>query len=226
MIRKSMLISQIRIQVTRCFVMTAREIVMHNKQADINHTAAALTLAAEKFGVVKINGTKEFKQQVIDVAVSKDLNIVFADKKVEAEFVRRKEELKRDSTVAAMDSARSKNETASDRKERTDNGAVTMQQKDEVLKPAKYEVNYQWDKLSGKLQVTFNGEPPSRFEQSAVEGIMKKDAFLKHYTIKEVQFGLIDQKKAEGVQPVPKTYDAQANVIERKNMNSKAVYMK
>ncbi|MFW8631649.1 LPD7 domain-containing protein [Vibrio natriegens] len=193
------------------------KIVMHSKQADINHTAAALTLAAEKFGVVKINGTKEFKQQVIDVAVSKDLNIVFADKKMEAEFVRRKEELKRDSTVVAMEGARSKSETVADRKDRTDSGAVTTQQKDEVLKPVKYDVNYKWDKLSGKLQVTFNGEPPSRFEQSAVEGIMKKDAFLKHYTIKEVQFGLIDQKKAEGVQPVPKTYDVQANVIERKN---------
>ncbi|WP_061011107.1 LPD7 domain-containing protein [Vibrio sp. CUB2] len=51
------------------------KIVMNSKQADINHAAAALTLAAEKFGVVEINGTKELKEQVIDVAVSKGLNL-------------------------------------------------------------------------------------------------------------------------------------------------------
>ncbi len=70
------------------------KIVMYHRQADINHTAVALTLAAEKFGVVKIIGTKEFKQQVIDVAVNKDLAIVFADKKMEAEFIRRKQALR------------------------------------------------------------------------------------------------------------------------------------
>lgn len=188
------------------------KIVMHSKQADINHTAAALTLAAEKFGVVKINGTKEFKEQVIDVAVSKDLNIVFADKKMEADFVRRKEELKRDVIVETMDSARSKSEVATEPKEHMSNEAANAQLKEEVLKPAKFEVEYQWDKLSGKLQVTINGKSPNRFEQSTVEQIVKKDTFLKHYTVQEVQFGLIDQKKAEGVQPVPKTYDAQANL--------------
>nr|WP_254868962.1 LPD7 domain-containing protein [Vibrio hepatarius] len=70
------------------------KIVMYHRQADINHTAVALTLAAEKFGVVKIIGTKEFKQQVLDVAVNKDLAIVFADKKMEAEFIRRKQALR------------------------------------------------------------------------------------------------------------------------------------
>ncbi|MFV8407182.1 hypothetical protein ACNO6G_18940 [Vibrio harveyi] len=63
--------------------------------------------------------------------------------------------------------------------------------------------------------MTINGKSPNQFEQSMVEQIVKKDSFLKHYTVKEVKFGLIDQKKAEGVQPVPKTYDTQANVIDR-----------
>lgn len=197
------------------------KIVMHRKQVDINHTAAALTLAAEKFGVVKINGTKEFKDQVIDVAVSKDLNIVFADKKMEADFVRRKEELKRDVIVETMDSARSKNEVATEPKEHMPHEAANTQLKEEVLKPAKFEVEYQWDKLSGKLQVTINGKSPNRFEQSTVEQIVKKDTFLKHYTVKEVQLGLVDQKKAEGVQPVPKTYDAQANVIDSNEQQSR-----
>ncbi|MCR9772127.1 LPD7 domain-containing protein [Vibrio harveyi] len=202
------------------------KIVMHSKQADINHTAAALTLAAEKFGVVKINGTKEFKDQVIDVAVSKDLNIVFADKKMEADFVRRKEELKRDVIVETMDNARSKNEVTTEPKEHMPHKAANTQLKEEVLKPAKFEVEYQWDKLSGKLQVTINGKSPNRFEQSTVEQIVKKDTFLKHYTVKEVQFGLIDQKKAARVQPVPKTYDAQAKIIDRANEQQRSRRMK
>lgn len=207
------------------------KIVMHSKQADINHTAAALTLAAEKFGVVKINGTKEFKDQVIDVAVSKDLNIVFADKKMEADFVRRKEELKRDVIVETMDSARSKSEVATAPKEQVPHEVASTQLKEEELKeeelkPAKFEVEYQWDKLSGKLQVTINGKSPNRFEQSTVEQIVKKDTFLKHYTVKEVQFGLIDQKKAAGVQPVPKTYDAHTNVIDRANEQQRSRRMK
>ncbi|MHA2734647.1 LPD7 domain-containing protein [Vibrio campbellii] len=202
------------------------KIVMHSKQADINHTAAALTLAAEKFGVVKINGTKEFKDQVINVAVSKDLNIVFADKKMEADFVRRKEELKCDVIVETMDSASSKSEAATEPKEQVPHEVASTQLKEEVLKPAKFEVEYQWDKLSGKLQVTINGESPNRFEQSTVEQIVKKDTFLKHYTVKEVQFGLIDQKKADGVQPVPKTYDAQTKTIEKANDQQRSRRMK
>ncbi|MET2851044.1 LPD7 domain-containing protein [Vibrio owensii] len=186
------------------------KIVMHSKQADINHTAAALTLAAEKFGVVKINGTKEFKEQVIDVAVSKDLNIVFADKKMEADFVRRKEELKRDTIVESMDSARSKSEAATARKEHISHEVANTQLKEEVLKPAKFEIEYQWDKLSGKLQVTINGKSPNRFEKSTVEQIIRKDPFLKHYSVDEVLFGLVEQKKAGGVQPLPKSYDEKA----------------
>ncbi len=202
------------------------KIIMHSKKADINHTAAALTLAAEKFGVVKINGTKEFKEQVIDVAVSKDLNIVFADKKMEADFVRRKEELKRDVIVETMDSARSKSEAATEPKEHVPHEAANTQLKEEVLKSAKFEVDYKWDKLSGKLQVTINGKAPNRFEQSTVEQIVKKDAFLKHYTIKEVQSGLIDQKKAKGVQPVPKYYDAQVNVIDKSRAQKQSCRIK
>lgn len=202
------------------------KIIMHSKKADINHTAAALTLAAEKFGVVKINGTKEFKDQVIDVAVSKDLNIVFADKKMEADFVRRKEELKRDVIVETMDSARSKSEAATEPKEHVPHEAANTQLKEEVLKSAKFEVDYKWDKLSGKLQVTINGKAPNRFEQSTVEQIVKKDAFLKHYTIKEVQSGLIDQKKAKGVQPVPKYYDAQVNVIDKSRAQKQSCRIK
>ena len=67
------------------------KLVMANRKPDAEHVAAAMTLAAEKFGVVKISGTKEFKQQVVDVAVVKELNVVFADKKMQARFLEQKQ---------------------------------------------------------------------------------------------------------------------------------------
>lgn len=67
-------------------------IIMNSRKPNDNQVAQAMTLAAEKFGTVKINGSKEFKQQVIDVAVAKDLNIVFKSKSMQAEFVKCKRE--------------------------------------------------------------------------------------------------------------------------------------
>ncbi|EMC9392298.1 helix-turn-helix domain-containing protein [Vibrio parahaemolyticus] len=394
---------------TKLFRDTGEKLVMHSRKPDLNHTAVALTLAAEKFGTVKITGTKEFKQQVMDVAVSKDLNIVFADKAMEAEFVRRKEELKQASTVEhsteqtkstttavdennAMEKAHvnlassSGNETSIPDRPSTkeevkeepvtlvahgqapyqhkegnsqsyfvelsngetkwgvklkgaieESGAqigdevsiskvgakdveVQVQKEDEqgnklppetiatqrnewlvevqrssvessvqadtqatlsiseeikalrnahqwsqkalaeqlgvssstvgkwergqaeptqenidkleqlkgrevaqavtetnasdVLKPATFNVDYGWDKLSGKTSVTINGESPNKFEKTTVENIIRNDPFLKHYSVDEVQFGLLDRSKAKTTQPVPKTYDVNANVVE------------
>ncbi|GAK21660.1 hypothetical protein JCM19052_2213 [Vibrio sp. JCM 19052] len=143
---------------------------------------------------------------------------MFADKKMEADFVRRKEELKRDVIVETMDSAKS--EAATEPKEHMPHEAANTQLKEEVLKPAKFEVEYQWDKLSGKLQVTINGKSPNRFEQSTVERIVKADTFLKHYTVKEVQFGLLERDKSKGVQPIPKTYDIQMKAIDVADIQS------
>lgn len=62
-------------------------ILMSSKHPELDHVAAAMALAAKKFGTVRITGTKEFKQQVIDVAVAKNLNIVFSDKSMQQLFV-------------------------------------------------------------------------------------------------------------------------------------------
>ncbi|EJE8675703.1 helix-turn-helix domain-containing protein [Vibrio parahaemolyticus] len=409
---------------TKLFRDTGEKLVMHSRKPDLNHTAVALTLAAEKFGTVKITGTKEFKQQVVDVAVSKDLNIVFADKAMEAEFVRRKEELKQAATVEhsaeqtkststtvdennAMEKAHvnqassSGNETSIPDRPSTkeevkeepvtlvahgqapyqhkegnsqsyfvelsngetmwgvklkdameESGAqigdevsvskvgakdveVQVQKEDaqgnklppetietkrndwvvevqrspvdsnvqadaqtaqttlsmseeikalrsahqwsqktlaekvgvssstvgkwergqaepsqesidkleqlkgrnvaqtttethasDVLKPATFNVDYGWDKLSGKTSVTINGESPSKFEKTTVEQIIRKDPFLKHYSVDEVQFGLLDRSKAKTTQPVPKTYDVNANVMEEANTKQQGMKLK
>ncbi|NOI26472.1 LPD7 domain-containing protein [Vibrio mediterranei] len=370
------------------------KIVMNSRKPSLNHTAVALTLAAEKFGVVKITGTKEFKQQVIDVAVSKDLNIVFADKAMEAEFIRRKEELKQAAsvemskassnrevqpTVDTEDNAlvKSKRESLSPVSSATstedvvsespqiqavtlvahgkapylhdkDNSSsyfvelsngetkwgvglkgaieksgaqigdevavsklgqeevsVQVQETDEagnklppewidtkrnewvveVSRPLskaledtitelpaisedikalrsgigwsqkelaeqlgvssssvskwergkaepteeildklnslkadtvrqEFKVEYQWDKSAGKLSVMVNGSKPEHVEKKILEQIVEKDPFLKHYSVDEVRSGKLDRSKAQTVQPVPKAYDANANVID------------
>ncbi|WP_390241235.1 LPD7 domain-containing protein, partial [Vibrio sp. R78045] len=74
-------------------------IVMNNRNPDSNQVAQAMTLASEKFGTVNITGSKEFKQRVIDVAVAKDLNIVFKSKAMQAEFIKCKEEAQAQTTL-------------------------------------------------------------------------------------------------------------------------------
>ena len=347
------------------------KIVMRSRQPDLNHTAVALTLAAEKYGVVKITGNKAFKQQVLDVAVSKDLNIVFADKAMEAEFIRRKEELKQAATAESAKVQASASPSAGDESNAMvkssaqattdapttaplkgdathvepvtlvnhgpapyqhkegnaasyfvalsngetkwgvklkdaieESGAkigdevsvskagakdveVQVQKEDEqgnklppetietkrnewvievlrstveekvqaeptqehidklvelkgrdvaqavaettasdVLKPTTFAVDYGWDKLSGKTSVTINGESPNKFEKATVERIIRNDAFLKHYSVDDVQFGLLDRKKAKDVQPVPKTYDVNAKVMEEVSTEASGMKLK
>lgn len=100
------------------------KIVMNQRNPDVNHVAAAMALASEKFGTVKINGSKEFKQQVIDVAVAKDLNIVFKDKKLQEHFVKCKEDAKQN---ALLEQAAKKHDTPTTQSEpqATDNNLAT-----------------------------------------------------------------------------------------------------
>ncbi|PCD85916.1 LPD7 domain-containing protein [Vibrio mediterranei] len=329
------------------------KIVMSSKKPSLNHTAVALTLAAEKFGVVKITGTKEFKQQVMDVAVSKDLNIVFADKAMEVEFIRRKEELKQvamaestkvssnsegQSTVDGKAPYQHDKDNSSSYFVELSNGetkwgvglkdaieksgaqigdevavsksgqkevSVPVQETDEagnklppewidtkrnewvveVSRPLskaleditkefptigkdikalrsdngwsqkelaeqldvssslvskwergkaeptgealdklntlkaetvrqEFKVEYQWDQSAGKLSVMVNGSKPEHVEKKTLEQIVQKDPFLKHYSVEEVRSGKLDRSKAQAVQPVPKVYDVNANVID------------
>ncbi|HGE6115025.1 TPA: LPD7 domain-containing protein [Vibrio cholerae] len=62
-------------------------IILNHRKPSNEHVAAALMLASEKFGSVKLSGTKAFKQQVIDIAVAKNLNIVFDSSKLQKQFL-------------------------------------------------------------------------------------------------------------------------------------------
>ncbi len=65
-------------------------IILNHRKPNNEHVAAALMLATEKFGSIKLSGTKSFKQQVIDIAVAKNLNIVFDSPKLQKQFLEAK----------------------------------------------------------------------------------------------------------------------------------------
>ena len=74
------------------FTDTGGLLTFKDKQPDIRHVGAAMELAeANNYGVLKITGTREFKQQVLEVAVAKDMRIVFDDKQMQADFLKAKE---------------------------------------------------------------------------------------------------------------------------------------
>jgi len=78
----------------KVFTDTGEKIILKSRQPTDDHVVTAMTLAAEKFGSVSVTGTKDFKQQAIDVAVVKDLKITFKDKNMQQQFLESKEEYK------------------------------------------------------------------------------------------------------------------------------------
>lgn len=133
----------------KVFTDLGEKIVFSSRNPDIKHVAVALELAAEKFGSVRINGTKEFKNNILDVAVAKDLNIVFRDKSMQQEFLRRKEESKsmsisNPSLTNGDDGAVSQQQNQKVVKSDSGDGAVSPLQNQQVIKSHGVD-NYQHD---------------------------------------------------------------------------------
>lgn len=203
----------------KIFIDDGQKIIMKHKKPDINHTAAALTLAAEKYGVVKITGTKEFKAQVIDVAISKNLNIVFTDKGMQSSFIERKKEL-----VQALNENKS-SQTHSNNEDTPSQQDTRANQKS-TSTPA-YKTTYQWNAKTEKMEFKVNGESPFNLDPSALGKMAKIDSFLKHYDLTDLRTGQLDLKKANGTQPIPSVYDHQFKVVnEQSNDDSKRHAMK
>ena len=70
------------------------------------------------------------------------------------------------------------------------------------------------EKETKKLVVTINGESPDTVSRELLKKIVQKDRFLRCYSVEQVQSGSLDMKQADGVQAVPKEYDAKANIVE------------
>ncbi len=85
------------------------KLVMQERKPNADHVATAMTLAAEKFGVLTITGTQEFKQQVIDIAITKDLNLVFSSKQMQSAYLAQKEAYRQSLTEAKKSSLNNPN---------------------------------------------------------------------------------------------------------------------
>ncbi|UJF17238.1 relaxase [Vibrio sp. SS-MA-C1-2] len=171
------------------------EIVLNERKPSDDHVAAAVTMAAEKFGELKISGNKDFKQQVIDIAVVKDLNVVFSDKRLQAEFLEQKANF-------------------------SDQNKVDSSDRMHVKEASSYSVTYQYK--GDHLNVKVNDKQPNAMPSQVLDRIVKSDAFLKNYSVNDIQSGKLDLSEAKGIQPIPKTYDENAQPI-REEKQTKSI---
>ncbi|MGL4666840.1 MAG: LPD7 domain-containing protein [Saezia sp.] len=218
------------------------KLVMSKRTPELEHVAAALTLASEKFGKLKINGSAEFKQQVIDVAIAKNLNVVFDSPKMQAEFIKQKQahspqataqvnpikandvDKKEVKSASVAKQAHSTQSTAQvnpikandiDKKEvkSASVAVVTPQQ----TRTHTYETRYKWNATEQKMDVTINGKLPSAIPSDTLNKIVANDKFLSKYPIVAVQTGKLDLSVANGVQPVPRQYNEQGQQVNAQN---------
>ena len=321
------------------FIDHGDKLIMSSRKPDVKDIAAAMVLAAEKFGVVSITGTKEFKRQVIDIAVTKNLNLVFKDKGMNDQFQKQKEEYVRmRSELAEKESVKQAGEspeqgmkeersaehqvqtqaTANSSSEFSDpvtlvrhgsapyqndknnkksyfvelsdgevkwgiglkdaiaeSGAqagdqievsqvgstdvrVPVEIKDDsgkvigvekidtqrneweiIVKGAKetvsestqadkpqdakrddpkeqekgFEVKYHWSESENKMLVSINETRPENIDPKVLSKIVAKDSFLQQHSIESIRSGRLDMKNSKGVQPVPKTFNEQGDVL-------------
>lgn len=69
------------------FTDTTDRIVMKDRKPSKDATALAMELASERFGTVRLTGSRYFKRQCLQVAVEKNLNVIFDNKKLHQQFI-------------------------------------------------------------------------------------------------------------------------------------------
>lgn len=169
------------------FTDTGSSITFKDKQPEPQHLAAAMAIASEKFGVLKITGSKDFKQSVIDIAVAKDLKVVFDDKKMQADFVAAREAFK-DST---------NQETNANNIENVD----------------KFIVKYTVDDNTKMVNVEVNGKSPSAIDPDIMAKIKDADPFMKKFDDEAINSGKLDPTKAPESIPQNREFDKQGEFI-------------
>ena len=169
------------------------EIRVNKKNNDYDTTAMALELAVEKFGKVNIRGTKEFKQQCIDVAIAKDLKVIFADKNMQQEFLHQKEMYKQPQQQQPQQQ---------------------QQQQAQDSEHQSYTFSYKYDLEKYAMAIRINDKlvPDSSIDQSLLAKIAKKDPFLKNIRLEDINSGFVSMQKVD-TQPISKTYDQSAKVL-------------
>ena len=77
-----------------------------------------------------------------------------------------------------------------------------------------FSTEYHWSKAESKMRVTINGQAPDHVPVEILDKIILRDKFLNQYSRASVNSGLLDLRVANGVQPVPKAFNAQGEVVQ------------
>ncbi|MGF1873705.1 LPD7 domain-containing protein, partial [Photobacterium indicum] len=163
-------------------------IIMSNRSPSHDEVAAAMTLAAEKFGRLKIRGSKAYKQQVLDIAVAKDLNIVFHDKSMQAQFVKFKTENQQkqqlDTLSKRHDPIASRDAVTDEPTQQTEARSNAPSRLDEIL-----ETRYTFERDQG-WRLTINGKTPDSLPPQQLQALIKNDPYLRDHRLEDVQAGV------------------------------------
>lgn len=166
------------------FTDTGNKIVFNDKVPDAGHVAAAMAIAAEKFGVLKITGTKEFKKSIIDIAVAKDLRLVFDDKSMQSDFVKARDLKAQNLAPESI------------------NNTNNIQNVDQFI------VKFSAIESTGLIKLEVNGKHPSTIEPEIMSKIRETDNFLNGYDMKDISSGVLDPKHAPNTIPEDGKFDA------------------
>lgn len=178
------------------FTDTGSSISFKDKLPEPQHLAAAMAIASEKFGVLKITGSKEFKQSVIDVAVAKDLKVVFDDKKMQADFIAAREAFKDLESKATNDNS--------------------------IENSDKFIVKYTVDDATKMVNVEINGKSPSAIDPDIMAKIKDADPFMKKFDDEAINSGKLDPTKAPESIPQDREFDKQGDYIGLKDTQLEA----
>lgn len=121
---------------------TGTRITFMDKEPQDSAVLAAIQLAAEKYGVVKLRGTQAFKDQVINEAAKAGLNVVFEDKDLHEKFIHLSADFKangmsegepqdkQDPNAPKLEAAEALKESTELNKQEAESFHTTRQQKD------------------------------------------------------------------------------------------------
>lgn len=123
----------------KVFVDEGERIVLNSRKPTDDHVVTAMTLAAEKFGKVSITGTKEFKQQVIDAAVVKNLKITFKSPEMQDLFIKSKKEFQKQNNENTTQQSEQKKEVNAIEKEDSDKQSHSVEEPSKVAAKEKVE---------------------------------------------------------------------------------------
>ena len=163
-----------------------------------------LKMAAEKFGVVELKGTEEFKDSVLTQAVNNAVKVVFSPEALQSKFV---EMIAAAQVLKDVDSAEMK-KGAAENNEQEQAPIAKNPQSTETNVAHKFDYtpeneskvntfSYQWDKEKNVLNLKVNDKPISevKISEAVIDNLRKQDPFLQNFERDEILKGTLSMDK-------------------------------